>query len=138
VVSVTYRYQFAYRSINDRQYAIRQLRLSNPGNPEQGVDVDAYLDSGAEGSVFNGLFLEALGIQLVNGQSKNYASTIGASVRCYLHSVQLSHPELGAFNLEVAFSELPIRRNLLGRDFFYYAQVGFRERYLQFYLTPTP
>jgi len=31
-----------------------------------------------------------------------------------------------------------ISRNLIGRDFFNLVQVGFREKYLTFYLTPTP
>ena len=45
-----------------------------------------------------------------------------------LHAVRLSHPELGCFDLEIGFSPFPLRRNLLGRDFFNLVQIGFRER----------
>jgi len=43
-----------------------------------------------------------------------------------------------SYALEIGFSENPIRRNLLGRGFFNLIQIGFRERYLTFYMTPTP
>ena len=52
--------------------------------------------------------------------------------------MRLFHGDLGEFELEIGFSESPIRRNILGRDFFNLLQIGFRERYLVFYVTPTP
>jgi hypothetical protein len=48
------------------------------------------------------------------------------------------HPDLGSFTLEVGFSSTDIHRNLLGRDFFNLAQIGFRERFLTLYVTPAP
>jgi hypothetical protein len=38
----------------------------------------------------------------------------------------------------VGFSSGEIHRNLLGRDFFNLAQIGFRERHLTFFITPSP
>jgi len=55
-----------------------------------------------------------------------------------LHGVIASHPDLGPFHLTVGFSQGPIRRNLLGRDFFSLMQIGFREHYSAFYLTAIP
>jgi len=65
-------------------------------------------------------------------------SVAGVGLTARLHRVQLVHPVLGSFALEVGFSTVPISRNLLGRDFFNFIQIGFRERYLTFYVTPTP
>jgi hypothetical protein len=76
---------------------------------------------------------------LNSGQKKECGSLVkGAGVEARLHWVRLSHPELGDFDLEIGFTESPISRNLLGRDFFNLIQIGFRERYLTFYATPTP
>ena len=62
----------------------------------------------------------------------------GGVLPATLHAVQLSHADLGTFELEVAFSTTEIRRNLLGRDFFDLVQIGFREHHLAFFITPTP
>ena len=67
-----------------------------------------------------------------------FASAAGFSIEAIIHSVRLSHPELGDFNLEIAFSTVPLRRNLLGRDFFSLVQIGFRERQQIFYVRAEP
>jgi hypothetical protein len=115
------------------------LQLTNPQVPEQAVETDAYLDSGAERSLFKADLALAIGLDLNSGQRKEYGSLVkGFGVEARLHLVRLSHPELGDFSLEIGFTESPIGRNLLGRDFFSLIQIGFRERYLTFYVTPTP
>ena len=78
------------------------------------------------------------GLDLMAGRRLSFASATGMSIEAMLHAVRLSHPELGHFDLEVGFSTAPLRRNLLGRDFFDLAQIGFRERHLVFYVTPEP
>jgi hypothetical protein len=105
---------------------------------DEGIDVDAYLDSGAERSLFNGFLLAALGVELINDKRKYYGSTVGDSIEAYLHDVRLNLPGVASFDLEIGFSNGQLRRNLLGRDFFALAQIGFRERHLEYYLTPTP
>jgi len=55
-----------------------------------------------------------------------------------IHPVRLSHPDLSDFDLEVGFSTVPLRRNLLGRDFFSMVQIGFRERHQVFYVKAEP
>lgn len=102
------------------------------------MDTDAYLDSGAELSLFNGDLLAALEIELINDKPKSYSPTVGNSITGYLHEVRLTVPDIDDFNLEIGFSDVQIRRNLLGRDFFNLVQIGFRERQLEYYLTPVP
>lgn len=138
MVTVTYRYQFNYRQLESGPFPLLQFRVSNPDNSELGLDVDAYVDSGAEGSIFGGHIISALGLELLNDRPKDYAPTFGGSLRGYLHRVLFSHPQLGTFNLEIGFSAEPIKRNLLGRDFFNYVQIGFRERQLEYYINPIP
>lgn len=74
----------------------------------------------------------------MNERPKRYGSTLGDSVTAYLHTVRLSLPDVAEFDLEIAFTDVQIRRNLLGRNFFDLAQIGFRERQLEYYLTFTP
>ena len=83
-------------------------------------------------------FNRGLGLNLYSGPRKVYGSTAGESIEGRLHKVRLSHPDLGDFDLEIGFSTGVIRRNLLGRDFFNLIQIGFRERYHTYYLTPSP
>lgn len=138
MVTVSYTYQFNYREFSGGRYPILQLSVSNPSDPEQAVDIDAYLDSGAERSLFTRSIARVVGLDLLSGTPKKYSSTAGSSVEARLHQVKLSHPNLGSYNLEIGFSVGEIQRNLLGRDFFNEVQIGFRERHFSYYVTPTP
>jgi hypothetical protein len=88
--------------------------------------------------LFNGGLLAALEVELMNGNPKYYGTTFGDTVSAYLHTVRLTVPSAGDFDLQIGFSNGDIRRNLLGRDFFNLVQVGFRERQMEYFLTPTP
>jgi hypothetical protein len=114
------------------------VSMSPLHDPESGVDVDAFLDSGTSTSLFNGSFLQGFDIAVINDHPKTFRATSGASLTAYLHAVRLTLPTVGVFDLTVAFSIDPIIRNLLGRDFFNLVQIGFRERHLQYFLQPTP
>lgn len=111
----------------------------SPADSGRAVDLDAYLDSGAERSLFNGILAPLLGIDdLFGGPEIPFQSTVGAALTARLHPVRLSHPALGLLDLEMAFSTAHINRNLLGRDFFSRAQIGFRESRLALYITAQP
>lgn len=139
MVTVEYHHEIPYgHDANGRQYPRLTLRLANPGDPEQAVDVDAYLDSGAERSLFNGQFAVLLGIELLAGKEISFQSVGGHPVCAKLHPVHIAHDLLGTFAIDVAFSIKPIGRNLLGRDFFSLMQIGFREGHLQLYVTALP
>ena len=114
------------------------VRITRQDDPEVGIDADAYLDSGAERSLFNGDFLTALGVDLANNKQKSYQSTVGDTITAYLHDVRISVPEAGDFNLEIGFTDRQIRRNLLGRDFFNLVQIGFRENQLCYFMIAVP
>jgi hypothetical protein len=114
------------------------VRITRQDIPGLGIDTDAYLDSGAEASLFNGDLLAALEIDLINDNRKSYGSTFGGAVTGYLHNIRLTLPDVGDFSMEIGFSHGEIRRNLLGRDFFNLVQIGFRERHSEYYLNPLP
>ena len=138
MVLVNYPHSFNYRQFPSGSFPVLQLRIARQDNHELGIDTDAYLDSGAERSLFNGDLLTGLEIEVINEKPKPYSSASGNIITGYLHEVQLTIPGVGAFNLEIGFTEVRIIRNLLGRDFFNLVQIGFREHQLQYYLNSTP
>jgi hypothetical protein len=138
VVTVEYQHRFNYRQFRSGSSPVLQVRITRQDIPGLGFDADAYLDSGAEASLFNGDLLAALEIDLLNNNQKSYGSTFGGSVTGYLHNIRLTLPDVGDFSMEIGFSHGEIRRNLLGRDFFNLVQIGFRERHLEYYLNPLP
>lgn len=139
MVRVEYDHEIPYsHDPNGRQYPRLTVRVANPANEDLAVDVDAYLDSGIERSLFDGRFSRVLGIELLSGREITFQSTAGSSLTARLHSVRLSHPSLGSFGVDVGFSMGPIGRNLLGRDFFALMQIGFRESRLTLYMTAQP
>ena len=101
-------------------------------------DVEAYLDSGCEYTLFNGWVATTLGLDLLAGRRRRFGSASGSVVEAAIHPVHLVHDDLGAFDLDVAFSLTDIRRSLLGRDFFALAQIGFREYHQCFFVTMGP
>lgn len=138
-VTVWYDYEYIY-PYDDRgdRCPIIQVQLLNPEDPTRVVEVDAYVDSGAGKSLFDGQIASAIGLQLMDGQLQSYSSTAKHSITARLHQIIISHPALGRFPLEVGFSDREISRNLLGRDFFALIQIGFRERFSTFYVTASP
>ena len=105
---------------------------------DEGIEIDAFLDSGASISLFNGSFLRGFDIEIMNDRGKVFTSTAGVPLTAYLHRIKLTLPEFSSFDLDVAFSINPIRRNLLGRDFFNLVQIGFRENHSKYFLISTP
>jgi len=137
--SVTYDYQFEYAHDPDGQrYPRLSCQLASATEPELSIDVDAHLDSGARRSLFSGRIGASLGIEILRGPEVTFQATTGGILVARLHPVVLTHPDLGSFEFEVGFSSTDIHRNLLGRDFFDLAQIGFREHHQAFFVTPSP
>ena len=80
----------------------------------------------------------ALGIDLMAGPEILLASSGGFSLTGRIHRIEILHPDLGRFTLDAAISTVPIRRNLLGRDFFQHIQLGLRELHHTFMITAAP
>jgi len=137
VVAYEYQIEYAY-DLDGKRFPRLSFQIAKADDPAVTVDVAAYLDSGAERSLFSGRIGAALGIDVLSGPKLVYQSTTDSRLVATLHTVRLIHPDLGSFSLEVGFSTSAIQRNLLGRDFFNLVQIGFREHYLTFYITPTP
>lgn len=139
MVTVVYDHEFAYpHDMDGTRYPRLTLRGSNPADLAQAVDFEVYLDSGAQRSLLNGWIATSIGIDPLQGLPLSYEPTVGIALTATLHTIRLDHSNLGTFELEVGFSSGPIRRNLLGRDFFNLVQIGFREHQLTFYVTTAP
>ena len=135
--TIHYSHQLAYSYDEDGNLLPRlALAVSKPPRSGNVIDVDAYLDSGAERTLFSGWVAKTLGLDILAGTQIGYETTMGTVLTATMHHVRLSHAELGEFELEVGFTSVDIKRNLLGRDFFNLVQVGFRERYQVFYASP--
>jgi len=136
MITVSYEHYFEYAyDKNGKRFPRLGFRLSHLAHPEKAMDVDAYVDNGSERSLFNGWIGAALGIDILDGSRVMYESAAGSSLIATIHPVRLVHEELGTFELEVGFSTSEISRNLLGRDFFDFAQIGFREHHLCFFIS---
>lgn len=137
--TIDYLFEFAYTYDEQGELFPRlPLGVSHRGHSGEPVDVDGHVDSGAERSLFDGWIGASLGLDILAGPRFAFETTMGSVLTATMHLVQLSHPELGTFELEAGFSSSRIRRNLLGRDFFNLAQIGFRERYSVLYVSPHP
>lgn len=126
-VSYPFRLDYLRDPVTGQPFPGLWLAVRHPVESKQ-LEVQCHLDSGAEVSLFDGQIGKAIGLELQDGDSLTFSSTTGAEIVGRRHSVRIGHPELGVRPLEVAFSEAPILRNLLGRDFFGLFQIGFRER----------
>jgi hypothetical protein len=137
VSTVIYPFGFAYRYIERGFFPALQITVESRERIPQSVVVDAFLDSGAEASLFQGFIAQVIGLNLFNGTQRRYASTSGIAIEARKHPVRLSHPGLGSFDLSIGFSTGEISRNLLGRDFFNLIQIGFRENQQTFFILST-
>jgi hypothetical protein len=99
------------------------------------IDTKAFLDSGAEFSLFNGEFATALGLDLISGQPRRYKTVNNTSLGLYVHPVTIYIPELDAFRFQLGFSIEQITVNILGRDFFDLMRIGFDEHEQVFHVS---
>ncbi len=136
-VSYTHRFDYGWDE-NGNRLPLLKFRLASVGEPTLMIDTEAAVDSGAERSLLDGRIGVALGLDLLRGRQLTFETMAGSVFPTTLHTVEISHRELGKFELEVAFSTAEIRRNLLGRDFFDLVQIGFREHHLTLFVTPSP
>lgn len=137
MITVNYTTLFNYLyTERHRRFPGLSLQVQNPNSPDQAVDIEAHLDSGAEFSLFDGWIARAIGTDLLAGPVRRYAATRGGPFEARVHHILLLHADLGVFPLDIGFSTEEIRRNLLGRDFFNFVQIGFREHHLEFYVVP--
>ena len=139
--TIDYAYEIPYTvdPRNNRSFPRLLVRLTNLAEPSRAIDTDVFLDSGAEISLFDLQYAAILGLDLTSAPARQWGSSVrGLALEGKLHRISIAHDLVGEFDLEVGFAERSISRNLLGRDFFNCVQIGFRERHLTLYLTPSP
>lgn len=135
-VTVEYDYRFPFRYPTDGRrvrFPGLLLRLRSPIT-QQSIEALAHIDTGASASLFDGSLATAIGLDLLAGRQSGVTFLVGAALPSRVHDVSVQHEVLGDFEIPLAFSTSVIRRNVLGRDFLAYVQLGFNERDLEFYI----
>jgi predicted aspartyl protease len=131
-------HEFQYRSVPglDASLVFPALTLGLVG-PAGADDLIAIVDTGATYSLFDGRRAKSIGLDLMSGKSIRLAGLAG-SLSARLHRVTLEI--LGSsIDCEVAFSEIDIGRELLGRhELFSRVRFGFREGISAGYFHPHP
>ncbi|MGH7812840.1 MAG: hypothetical protein ACREQI_02395 [Candidatus Binataceae bacterium] len=138
MAAVVYRYRLPYVVEDAQSFPGLNLALRNPADPSRFAYAQAVVDSGAEYSLFDGQIASAIGLDLLAGKRFGFETISGSPIESRIHPVILVHGELGEFKLDLRFSTGTIARNILGRDFFNLAQIGFRERQSLLMITPEP
>ena len=136
--SVNFDHEFQYRSVpgDDSSRIFPAISVGLIG-PVGSVDLVPVIDTGATYSLFSGLRARLIGLDLAAGEKINLVSVSG-SMPARLHQVTLEI--FGSLiPCEVAFSEFPIRRELLGRhDLFSRVRFAFCEGLSVGYFHPQP
>ncbi len=133
-------FQYSYDQ-SGKACPVLQITVTLPpknslGAQIEGVGIDAWLDTGAERSLFDGkLIAAALNINPLDGPIIPYQSVTGGVLEGRAWTVRIYNPQLGYFDLEIGVSTASIKRNILGRDFLDKVQFGLREHHQTFYLT---
>ena len=77
------------RQESQQEFSFPRLRvtIAAPATPDQSLEIDAYLDSGATQSFFQGEFAPALGLELLAGAPRVFQPTQGPGIETRLHNV---------------------------------------------------
>jgi hypothetical protein len=138
-VFYSHSFPYSFDPVSGRTFPGLPIQISLQGNSDGVIETYAQLDSGAEFSIFDGKsIVQGLGLELMSGREITLASSAGFSLSARIHKVHVFNTDLGGFTYEVALSTVPIRRNLLGRDFFQHLQIGFREFHHTFLIANAP
>jgi hypothetical protein len=120
---VSFAHEFQFRYLEHDFFPVLDVTLIGPTGED---DLIAIIDTGAKYCFFNGVRAASIGIELAAGRLE-VLSGVAGHLMARIHKVDLQ--VLGTrFHCEVAFSEQPIVRELLGRhSFFNQVRLGFRE-----------
>ena len=133
---ISFEHELQYKEVHglDGIYPAVVIGLIGPAGQD---DLLAIVDTGAHYCLFDGRRAKSLGLDLASGQAVTLGGLSG-NLPARLHRVTLEI-EGARFECDVAFSEGPIRRELLGRhDLFGQIRLGFREGQSCWYLHPQP
>lgn len=118
--------KFRYRKLPSNQHAsgfvgvpLLQVRLIND---ERHKDVMALLDTGADDCMFHSSVAQILGIDLADGEEKEYTGIGGQTVECYVHPVEL---QVQGFNERIEIMAAFTEQNALA----ILGQSGFFDNY---------
>lgn len=132
---IEFEHEFQYRELADNIFAPAvDVTIFGPRGQD---DLVAVVDTGAKFCLFDGRRAESIGLELLAGRQQRLGGLAGGVLTARIHEVRLEI--LGAtFRCEVAFSEQPIARELLGRHtLFAQIRLGFREGLSVAYFHPS-
>ena len=120
---LSFAHEFQFRYLQHDFFPVLDVTLIGPSGED---DLIAIIDTGAKYCFFNGVRAASIGIELGAGRLE-VLSGLSGPLMARIHKVDLQI--LGTrFQCEVAFSEQPIARELLGRHtLFNQVCLGFRE-----------
>lgn len=129
---IEFEYEFQYRHFGDLFLPAIEVTLVGPADEDELV---AIVDTGATYCLFNGVRAGAIGLDLGAGRLEQLSGLAGGLMaRIHLVALEIAGHR---FNCEVAFSEQPIQRELLGRhNLFPQVRFGFREGMSTIYFHP--
>ena len=131
---IEFDHEFSYRDLGKGLFPGLAVTLVGPAGED---DLIAIVDTAATYCLFNGIRAQAIGLDLASGRRETLSSLTG-HLNGWIHRVELEI--LGSrFQCEVAFSDQPIPRELLGRhSLFEQIRIGFREGLSTGYFHPMP
>ncbi len=133
---IDFDHEFQYRHLSTNLF-VPALSVAVIG-PSGQDDLVAIVDTGAKFCLFDGRRAGSIGLELLAGRQVNLAGLAGGVLTARMHKVSLEISG-STFRCEVAFSEVPITRELLGRHtLFTQVRFGFREGQSRGYFHPSP
>lgn len=134
MVRVDYDLDFNYREYANQRGPFLPITLIGPTGK---VDTLALVDSGAQGTLFQGQLASIIGVQLLEGGPEIFSGLGGGSVNARMHKISV---EINGYTIDVeaGFSMDPIARNLLGATFLEHVQFGVRKKHEKFFIATSP
>ena len=137
---VDYYYEYPYRPMPPQflHFPVLQIGLQNPNDQARQSETVVYVDSGSKYTVLDGSLAADIGINYRDGRPQKLGSAIGGSIDSWINQVMVQLDGFSPILLGIAFVDplINLSRPLLGRDFFYHAQIGFWEYAELLYISP--
>lgn len=130
--SVEYKYKKDYRYYPNHNglFPVVEMYLEANGNK---IEFPAIVDTGAENTLISPQYALALGLNLTDGNAKDFSTANGGQIRAYGHRVQIKILD-ESIDSEIFFTETTLHRCLLGRDLLEKMQIGVKESHSTLFL----
>jgi hypothetical protein len=132
-------FQYLLDPITQDYFPGLTVRILKPGSAHTGIDLDVHFDSGASRSLLNGeIIVPALELDLFSGPVQRYLPVSGVGLEGRIHKVEIFHPDLGSFSLDLVSARFRYAGIFSEGIFFNLIQIGFRERHQTLHIRSEP